>query len=67
MSRELELIMKWEGGEITEEEYMELFSMLVKNGHAWTLQGTYGRNAHALIEAGCLSRSGEILKYPSEE
>ena len=41
---------------------MKLFSELIRNGHAWSLQGSYGRTAKALIEAGWLDQEGNILK-----
>jgi hypothetical protein len=50
---ELGFIMAFEGGEIeSEEELADGFQHLIDNGHAWQLQGMYGRTAHALIEAG---------------
>lgn len=45
-------IIAWEGGEMSEDEAVELFQDLINNGMAWTLQGCYGRNAAALIDAG---------------
>lgn len=46
-------IMKYESGEMTEiEEVTEFFQHLIDTGSAWTLQGSYGRTAEALIEAG---------------
>lgn len=45
-------IMKWEGGEMDSEEEVEFFQELIDNGMAWSLQGCYGRNAQALIDAG---------------
>ena len=45
-------IIAWEGGEMEEDEEVEFFQELIDNGMAWTLQGCYGRNAKALIEAG---------------
>jgi len=53
-------IIAYESGELSDEETIELFSMLVKNGMAWTLQGSYGRMAQGLIDAGFLSEIGEI-------
>jgi len=60
---EVDLIIEYESGEQTTEQTLELFSMLVKNGHAWTLQGHYGRTASALIEAGYIDKKGNILKH----
>jgi len=54
-------IIAYESGELNERETIELFSELVKNGMAWSLQGHYGRTAASLIEAGILTRNGEIL------
>lgn len=48
-----EFIIAYEGGELnTEEEVIEGFQHLINNGMAWTLQGSYGRTAKSLIEAG---------------
>lgn len=47
-------IIEYESGELSDEETVELFSMLIKNGMAWTLQGSYGRTATAFIDAGIL-------------
>lgn len=55
-------IIAYESGEMSENQILELFSELVKNGMAWTLQGSYGRMASNLIENGYLKRNGEILK-----
>ncbi len=46
-------IMAFEGGDLaSEEELVEGFQHLIDSGHAWTLQGFYGRTAAALIDAG---------------
>lgn len=45
-------IIAYECGELTQEEVVELFQDLIDNGMAWTLQGSYGRAAKALIDAG---------------
>ena len=39
---------------------LELFAELISNGMAWTLQGSYGRTASALIDAGYIDRDGNI-------
>jgi hypothetical protein len=57
-----ENIIAYESGELEENDILVLFSELVKNGMAWSLQGCYGRTARALIETGYISNSGEILK-----
>ena len=45
-------IMAFEDGELDEDEVIALFQHLVTTGIAWQLQGSYGRTAAALIEAG---------------
>jgi hypothetical protein len=54
---DLDAIMLIEGGSETEEEYIAAFQALIDSGTAWKLQGSYGRMAAALIEAGhCVER-----------
>ena len=55
-------IIAYEGGELKGQEVLKLFSELIKNGMAWSLQGCYGRFAENLIDRGYLSDKGEILK-----
>ena len=64
---EIDLIIAYDSGELSNEKMLELFSMLVKNGRAWTLQGSYGRMASQLIESGFLDRNGNILRQFSED
>lgn len=47
-------MMAWEDGALDEDETIELFTVLVRNGQAWSLQGMYGRQAMALIKAGLI-------------
>ena len=49
---EVSAIIAYECGELDEDGIIELFQHLVDNGHAWTLQGHYGRAAVNLINAG---------------
>jgi hypothetical protein len=52
----LDKIVAIEQGEmITEDELAEFLQQLIDTGLAWTLQGTYGRTARDLIEAGLCS------------
>jgi hypothetical protein len=60
------LIMEYEGGELSTEDTLKLFSILVKNQMVWSLQGHYGRTAQALIDASWLDEQGNILKHPSD-
>jgi hypothetical protein len=64
---EVGYIIEYESGELSAEKTLELFSELVKNGHAWSLQGSYGRMAQALIDRGFLDRQGNILRHISED
>ena len=48
----LDFIMDFEGGEISDERLIEGFQHLINTGQAWTLQGSYGRTAMSLIDAG---------------
>jgi hypothetical protein len=45
----------------TQLEQLEAWAYLIKEGSVWTLQGWYGRNAMALINAGYISKDGEVL------
>ena len=49
-------IIAFEQGDLTEEKVIELFQHLVDTGLAWQLQGSYGRAAAHLIEAGLVTR-----------
>lgn len=45
-------IVAYESGEMNEDAVIELFQHLIDTGMAWSLQGSYGRTATALINAG---------------
>lgn len=52
---DLDKIIAFENGEMTEDELVEFFQGLVDTGMAWNMQGMYGRTAMALIEAGLIT------------
>jgi len=49
-------IIAFESGELDEALTLELFQHLVDTGLAWSLQGSYGRMADALIQGGHIQR-----------
>jgi hypothetical protein len=55
----LDYIIQWEEGDISEENFLALFQHLVDTAYAWKLQGSYGRQAAALIEAGIITAPSE--------
>ena len=59
-------IMDYEIGELSIDKIIDLFGELIKNGMAWSLQGSYGRTATALIDGGYIANDGRILKYGVE-
>jgi hypothetical protein len=58
-SDQIGAMMAWEDGTLDEQATIELFQRLIDNGMAWSLQGCYGRQAAALIEAGYCTRKGD--------
>ena len=49
---QVDKIMAFESGELDEKGILELFQELIDSGLAWQLQGSYGRIAQNLIDAG---------------
>ncbi len=56
----LDFIIKYEDGTLTPVEIMVGFQKMINSGIVWHLQGSYGRTAEALIEAGICQRVGSI-------
>ena len=55
MMDQIDQIIAYENGELDNDETISLFQSLIDSGLAWQLQGSYGRQAARLIEAGyCL-------------
>lgn len=49
-------IIRYEQGDMSEDDMIAMFQKLVNSGLAWQLQGHYGRTATALINAGLVTR-----------
>ena len=49
---EVGFIMAYEQGDLNEAAIVEGFQCLIDSGLCWKLQGSYGRMAQRLIEAG---------------
>lgn len=60
MKTQIDLIISYEQGDLSDYETVNLFADLVRTGLAWELQGHYGRAASDLIEAGYLDREGNV-------
>ncbi|MFD7976743.1 hypothetical protein [Streptomyces sp. NPDC059071] len=60
-------LMSYELGELDDHETLDLFATLIRSGMAWTLQGSYGRTAERLIEAGLITEAGEVIPEVLEE
>lgn len=60
---DIDAIMAWEEGTLDTGGTFELFAGMIRDGSAWTFQGTYGRTAALLIEDGVITREGEITDY----
>ena len=48
-------LIKFEEGQMEEQETLDFFQDLINTGMAWRLQGYYGRMATHLIDQGLLS------------
>ena len=58
--------MAYESGELNDAETINFFADLVKTKMAWSLQGSYGRMASAMIDAGFISPEGEVTELANE-
>lgn len=52
---DVDQVMRYEQGEMDDDEIVEMFQKLVDTGMAWRLQGHYGRTAAAMIEQGLVT------------
>lgn len=49
-------MLAFERGTLSDADTYKLFQYLVDTGLAWSLQGTYGRTAEAMIQEGLIQR-----------
>lgn len=56
----VEHIIAYESGELSEDATVALFQELIDSGLAWQLQGSYGRTAQRLLDAGLCRREREV-------
>jgi hypothetical protein len=57
---EVSSIIAFENGELEEDDVISLFQRLLDSGLVWSLQGSYGRMATALIEEGLITPSQAV-------
>ena len=48
----IDQLIDYENGELDEQDEIAMFQEAINSGLAWRLQGSYGRQAMGLIEAG---------------
>jgi hypothetical protein len=54
-------IIAYESGEMSDWEVLDLFADLIKTGMILNLQGTYQRSARYLIKEGIIDQHGNII------
>ena len=54
----IDQMLDYELGNLSEEETIALFQALVDTGLAWRLNGNYGKKARKLLEAGAIKTPG---------
>ena len=52
MIPDINKIIEYEDGSMTQEDTIEFFQEMINSGIVWKLQGHYGRMAKQLIEGG---------------
>lgn len=55
MMPDISRIIAYEQGDLSDDDTIALFQQLVDTGLAWQLQGSYGRTAMDLINAGLVT------------
>lgn len=60
-------LMAYEAGEMEDDDTVAMFQKLINNGMAWTLQGSYGRMATFLIDAGLCHAAKPSAKQTTKQ
>ncbi|MCK5294186.1 MAG: hypothetical protein KAJ49_05995 [Arcobacteraceae bacterium] len=53
-------IIAFESGEMSEADMIKMFQRMVDTGQVWKFQGSYGRQAQSLLDAG-------LIQYPKKK
>lgn len=56
MSDLINTLIEFESGELDDTQTIAFFQELVNSGLAWSLQGSYGRIASALLKEGLITQ-----------
>ena len=56
---DVDKVIAFESGELDDDGVLDLFAELISTGQVWQLQGSYGRTAALLIDAGLITRDGQ--------
>lgn len=59
MDMDVDQVVDYENGDMEEQDQVAFFQEMVNSGMAWRLQGSYGRTAMDMIEAGLITL-GEV-------
>lgn len=51
----IDTLIAYEQGDLDDDQTIDFFQELINTGVCWSLQGSYGRTARALIDAGYCS------------
>lgn len=55
MAKVMDMIIPYESGQLDMEQTLEMFRLIIQTSLAWSLQGSYGRNAERLLRAGIIT------------
>lgn len=58
----VDFIIEYETEELDQDRIVEGFQHLIDTNLAWSLQGSYGRTAKALIDAGLCTDTHNVLR-----